>query len=134
MDSLSKRLEPKENTIPPILVYAQSLASIAPLGSASAYLTYALTYSLSSTVIAGILGALIYFLWVLIGYRYSKAIASTGGTYEFARVGGGELIGKVAGWLYWISYMIYLPSATTYLASVVLPSEFRLTPNDNRNY
>ncbi|QGA69140.1 APC family permease [Sulfolobus sp. E11-6] len=128
MDGLSKKLEPKENTIPPILVYAQSLASIAPLGSASAYLTYALTYSLSSTVIAGILGALIYFLWVLIGYRYSKVIASTGGTYEFARVGGGELIGRIAGWLYWMSYMIYLPSATTYLASVVLPSEFSLTP------
>ncbi|QXJ29282.1 hypothetical protein J5U23_02151 [Saccharolobus shibatae B12] len=128
MDSLSKKLEPKENTIPPILVYAQSLASIAPLGSASAYLTYALSYSLSSTVIAGILGSLIYFLWVLIGYRYSKVIASTGGTYEFARVGGGELTGRIAGWLYWISYMIYLPSATTYLASVVLPSEFSLTP------
>ncbi|WP_338598554.1 APC family permease [Sulfolobus tengchongensis] len=128
MVSLSKRLEPKESSISPILIYAQSLSSIAPLGSASAYLTYALTSSLSSTLIAGILGALIYFLWVLIGYRYSKVIASTGGTYEFARAGGGELIGRIAGWLYWISYMIYLPSAITYLSSVVLPSELNLSP------
>jgi len=126
MDSLSKKLEPKENTIPSYLVYAQSLSSIAPLGSASAYLTYALSASYSSTFIAGILGALIYFLWVLIGYRYSKVVASTGGTYDFARSGGGELLGKIAGWLYWISYAIYLPSATTYLTGIVLTSEFSL--------
>ena len=126
MDNLSKKLEPKENTIPSYLVYAQSLSSIAPLGSASAYLTYALSASYSSTFIAGILGALIYFLWVLIGYRYSKVVASTGGTYDFARSGGGELLGKIAGWLYWISYAIYLPSATTYLTGIVLTSEFSL--------
>lgn len=127
MVNLSKKLEPKENTVPSYLVYAQSLSSIAPLGSASAYLTFALSYSLSSTFLAGILGALIYFLWVLIGYRYSKVIASTGGTYEFARSGGGELIGKVAGWLYWLSYATYLPSAITYLTGIVLPSEYPLS-------
>ncbi|BFH72865.1 APC family permease [Sulfurisphaera javensis] len=126
MVSLSKKLEPKENSIPSYLVYAQSLSSIAPLGSASAYLTFALSDALSSTFIAGVLGALIYFLWVLIGYRYSKVVASTGGTYEFARRGGGELLGRIAGWLYWISYAIYLPSATTYLTGIVITSEFSL--------
>ncbi|QIW25228.1 APC family permease [Sulfolobus sp. S-194] len=128
MVNLSKKLEPKENTIPRYLIYAQSLSSIAPLGSASAYLTYALQYSLSSTFIAGIFGVLIYFLWVLIGYEYSKVIASTGGIYEFARRSGGELLGKIAGWLYWISYAIYLPSATTYLTGIVITSEFSFPP------
>ena len=127
MVSLSKKLEPKENTIPSYLVYAQSLSSIAPLGSASAYLTFALLSSYSATFIAGILGSFIYFLWVLIGYRYSKVVATTGGTYDFARSGGGELIGKIAGWLYWISYAIYLPSAITYLTGIVLTSEFSLS-------
>mgnify|MGYP001772521062 CR=1 FL=1 len=127
MVKLSKKLEPRENTIPSYLVYAQSLSSIAPLGSASAYLTFALSSSYSSTFIAGILGSLIYFLWVLIGYRYSKVVATTGGTYDFARSGGGELLGKIAGWLYWISYAIYLPSAITYLTGVVLTSEFSLS-------
>ena len=128
MDSLSKKLEPKENTIKPYLVYAQSLSSIAPLGSVSAYLTYAFTSSLSSTFVAGIIGALIYFLWVLIGYRYSKVVATTGGIYDFARSGGGELIGKIAGWLYWISYAVYLSSATTYLAGIVIPTVFNISP------
>ncbi len=124
MDSLSKKLEPKENSLPRYLVYAQSLASIAPLGSASAYLTYAFYSSYASTFIAGILGSLIYFIWVLIGYRYSKIIATTGGIYDFARSASGEMFGKIAGWLYWISYAIYLPSATTYLVGIVIPSEF----------
>ncbi|MFP3259501.1 MAG: APC family permease [Sulfolobus sp.] len=128
MDSLSKKLEPKENTIKPYLVYAQSLSSIAPLGSVSAYLTYAFSSSLSSTFLAGIIGVLIYFLWVLIGYRYSKVIATTGGIYDFARSGGGELIGKIAGWLYWISYAVYLSSATTYLSGIVIPTVFNVNP------
>ena len=128
MDSLSKKLEPKEESIRPELVYAQSLSSIAPLGSVSAYLTYALQSSLASTFIAGIVGALIYFLWVLIGYNYSKVVATTGGTYDFARSGGGELLGKIAGWWYWISYGIYLSSASTYLAGIVIPSEFSVNP------
>ncbi|BCU69556.1 APC family permease [Stygiolobus caldivivus] len=129
MDSLSKRLEPKEETIRPELVYAQSLSSIAPLGSVSAYLTYALSSSLASTFLAGLLGALIYFLWVLIGYRYSKVVATTGGTYDFARSGGGELLGKISGWLYWMSYTLYLSSASTYLAGVVITSEFNVDPS-----
>ncbi|TRM95998.1 APC family permease, partial [Sulfolobus sp. B1] len=124
MDSLSKKLEPKEGSLPRYLIYAQSLASIAPLGSASAYLTYAFYSSYASTFIAGILGSLIYFIWVLIGYRYSKIIATTGGIYDFARSASGEMLGKIAGWLYWISYAIYLPSATTYLVGIVIPSEF----------
>ncbi|TRM83796.1 APC family permease [Sulfolobus sp. A20-N-F6] len=124
MDSLSKKLEPKEGSLPRYLIYAQSLASIAPLGSASAYLTYAFYSSYASTFIAGILGSLIYFIWVLIGYRYSKIIATTGGIYDFARSASGEMLGKIAGWLYWISYAIYLPSATTYLVGIVIPFEF----------
>ena len=123
---MSKRLEPKENTLPKYLVIAQSLSSIAPLGSVSAYLTFALQASLASTFIASILGALIYLLWVLIGYNYSRIIATTGGTYDFAREASGELIGKIAGWLYWISYAIYLPSVTTYLVSIVLPTVFNI--------
>lgn len=126
MVSLSDRLKPKENTISSYLVFSQSLSSIAPLGSAAAYLTYALTFSLASTFYAGIFGVLIYGLWVIIGYRYSKYIATTGGTYDFARIAAGNLVGKIAGWLYWISYAIYLPSATTYISAIILPSIFNI--------
>lgn len=126
MVSLSKKLEPKENSIPKYLVISQSLSSIAPLGSVSAYLTFALMSSLASTGLASIVGMFIYLLWVIIGYRYSKVIASTGGTYEFARQASGETIGSIAGWLYWISYAIYLPSVTTYLVGIVLPSVINL--------
>ncbi|MBW9141894.1 MAG: APC family permease [Candidatus Aramenus sp.] len=122
MVSLSKKLEPKEDSIPKYLVVAQSLSSIAPLGSVSAYLTFAMTYSLASTGLSAILGSLVYLVWVIIGYRYSKVIASTGGTYEFAKQGGGELVGRIAGWLYWISYATYLSSVTTYLVSSVIPT------------
>ncbi|MFP3232760.1 MAG: APC family permease [Sulfolobaceae archaeon] len=128
MVNLSKKLEPREESVRSSLIYAQSLSSIAPLGSVSAYLTYALQSSLASTFLAGIMGALIYFLWVLIGYNYSKVIATTGGTYDFARSGGGELLGRIAGWLYWLSYGVYLSSASTYLAGIVIPSEFDVSP------
>ncbi len=127
MVSLSKKLEPKEESIPKYLVIAQSLGSIAPLGSVSAYLTFAMTYSLASTGLSAIVGALIYLVWVVIGYRYSRVIASTGGTYDFARQGGGETIGRVAGWLYWISYATYLTSVTTYLVSSVVPTLVNLS-------
>jgi amino acid transporter len=126
MVSLSKKLQPKENSIPKYLVISQSLSSIAPLGSVSAYLTFALIFSLASTGLASIVGMFIYLLWVIIGYRYSKVIASTGGTYEFARQASGETIGSIAGWLYWISYAIYLPSVTTYLVGIVLPTLLNL--------
>lgn len=122
---MAKRLEPKKESIEPHLVMAQSLSSIAPLGSVSAYLTFALGLSLASTSLASPLGVLIYLTWVLIGYRYSKKIASTGGIYEFSRSAAGDLIGKISGWLYWVSYMIYLPSVTTYLAYAAFPAEFQ---------
>ncbi|EZQ01777.1 amino acid permease [Candidatus Acidianus copahuensis] len=123
---LSDKLNPREESLPSYLIYAQSLSSIAPLGSASAYLTYALYDSYASTFLASIVGSLIYFLWVLIGYRYSKIIGTTGGIYDFAKSAKGQMVGSLAGWFYWISYAIYLPSATTYLVGIVLPSEFQL--------
>ncbi|AWR96592.1 APC family permease [Acidianus sulfidivorans JP7] len=122
----SKKLEPKEGTLPKYLIVAQSLSSIAPLGSVSAYLTFALQDSLAGTFIAAILGALIYLFWVLIGYNYSKIIATTGGIYDFAKFSAGNMVGKIAGWLYWISYAIYLPSVTTYLVGIVLPTVFNV--------
>ncbi len=120
--NIDKRLEPKKESIPKYLVIAQSLSSIAPLGSVSAYLTFAFQSSLASTFYASILGVLIYLLWVILGYNYSKIVATTGGIYDFAKTASTETIGKIAGWLYWISYAIYLPSVTTYLTGIVLPS------------
>ncbi|MEM3487720.1 MAG: hypothetical protein QW191_05590, partial [Conexivisphaerales archaeon] len=122
------RLELKESSLKPYLVVSQAISSIAPLGSVSAYLTFAMTYSLVSTTLAGILGVFIYFIWVIIGYRFSKYIASAGGIYDFARSGGGETVGKMAGWLYWISYAVYLPSSTAYITGIVLTSFFKLSP------
>ncbi|MDG6928398.1 MAG: APC family permease [Nitrososphaerota archaeon] len=123
-----RKLELKESSLKPYLVVAQAISSIAPLGSVSAYLTFAMTYSLVSTTLAGILGVIIYFMWVLIGYRYSKYIASAGGIYDFARSGGGETVGRISGWLYWISYAVYLPSSTAYITGIVLTSFFKLSP------
>ncbi|ARM75072.1 APC family permease [Acidianus manzaensis] len=122
----NKNLDPKKETLPKYLVVAQSLSSIAPLGSVSAYLTFAFQDSLAGTFIASILGVLIYLFWVLIGYNYSKIIATTGGIYDFAKFSAGNVVGKIAGWLYWISYAIYLPSVTTYLVGIVLPTLFNV--------
>lgn len=127
--NIDKRLEPKKESIPKYLVIAQSLSSIAPLGSVSAYLTFAFQSSLASTFYAAILGALIYLLWVMLGYNYSKIVATTGGIYDFAKTASTETVGKIAGWLYWISYAIYLPSVTTYLTGIVLPSVFNIPPS-----
>jgi len=111
----------KKASVPAYMVFAQSLSSIAPLSSTAALLTIVMSQSLASAPLATIIGVVIYGLWVAIGYSYSKAVASYGGTYEFARRSAGEGVARAVGWSYWLSYTIYLSAISSYLAGAVLP-------------
>ncbi|QKR00451.1 APC family permease [Metallosphaera tengchongensis] len=126
MDSLSQRLRIRESQLPFYLVFSQSMASIAPLSSVSAYLTVTLLTAGTSSGLATILGVLMYSTWAYIGYRFSKLYPSEGGTYTFARNIFGPRLSSAVGWIYWGSYVFYMVSTLTYLAGFLL--QFYNTP------
>lgn len=121
MDSLSKRLKIREDSISFPLIFSQSLSSIAPLGSVAAYLTFALEEAGPLTPLAAVLGVALYALWVYIAYGYSSVVESEGGTYQFALVSLPKTLAVITGWLYWGSYVLFILSTTSYVLGVVLP-------------
>ncbi len=120
---MSRRLPKglRERYLPWYMIFANSLATIAPLSSTAALLTYSMAQALASAPLAMAVGAMVYAPWVFIGYSYSKVIASYGGTYDFALASGGRRAAGAVGLLYLTAYLAYVPAVMSYGFEAVAP-------------
>ena len=96
-----------------------------PLALAAAYLPDAVggpaVSSMGVTVLAG---ALLFSAPLLIWWRYSEEVASSGGLYAFVERAAGRRIALVQGTVWTVSYFLYLPFTVTYLVYDQLPESF----------
>ncbi len=117
-------------SIPDYLLYGFAIASIGgPLALVTIYFftsSYPVgTYSLYATLF----GILLFLAPLLVWYKYSKKIVSSGGLYTFVEKAVGAKTAKLQGWIWLISYFLYLPYTVTYITYSLLPFLFRnLTP------
>ncbi|MDE1861186.1 MAG: hypothetical protein KGH72_05745 [Candidatus Micrarchaeota archaeon] len=73
--------------------------------------------------------AIALFSTVIIAWRrYSDKVASSGGLYSFVRYAAGERAAKLQGYIWMLSYFLYLPYTVTYLVFYALPAIFSI-PN-----
>jgi amino acid transporter len=77
--------------------------------------------SMGLTVLAG---AALFAAPLLIWWRYSEQIASDGGLYAFVERAAGRRVALVQGWIWTLSYFLYLPFTVTYLVYDQLPESF----------
>ena len=74
-----------------------------------------------SSLTLWLLGLLIYFVPVaLTVLELSSRIAGEGGLYLWTKAAFGDAHGFVAGWCYWVSNLVFLPSALLFGAGVLL--------------
>ena len=96
-----------------------------PLALAAAYLPDAVGgAAISSMGITVLAGALLFSAPLLIWWRYSAEVASSGGLYAFVERAAGRRIALVQGAIWTISYFLYLPFTVTYLVYEQLPASF----------
>lgn len=120
----------ERESIPDWLLYGFAIASIGgPLALVTLNFfssSYAAgTYSLYATL----LGILIFIAPLAVWYRYSKSIASSGGLYTFVEKALGRKAANVQGWIWLVSYFLYLPYTVSYITYELLPAVFsNITP------
>jgi hypothetical protein len=61
---------------------------------------------------------------MLVWWRFSARIASSGGLYAFTRLAVGERVARVQGWTWVISYQLYLGFTVTEVVYDLLPQAF----------
>ena len=111
--------------IPDHLLYGFGIAAIGgPLAIIAIYF-FTTTYLAGQyTIYAIMLGVLAFIAPLAVWYRYSKKIASSGGLYTFVKEAVGERIAKVQGWIWIISYFLYLPYTVVYISYQLVPAIF----------
>lgn len=112
-------------SIPDYLLYGFAIASIGgPLALVTIYL-FSSTYMTGAySSYAMLFGTLLFIAPLMVWYRYSKRIASSGGQYTFVKRAVGEKTAKLQGWLWLLSYFLYLPYTVTYITYSLLPFLF----------
>jgi amino acid transporter len=116
----------ERKSLPAALFTGFALSAIGgPLALAAVYLPDAVggpaIASMGVTVLAG---ALLFSAPLLIWWRFSAEIASSGGLFAFVERAAGRRIALVQGAIWTVSYFLYLPFTVTYLVYEQLPESF----------
>jgi amino acid transporter len=115
----------EKGSIPDFLLYGVAIAAI---GGPLALITlnfFTSSYSAGSySIYATLLGIVIFLAPLAVWYKYSKNIASAGGLYTFVEKALGTKAAKVQGWIWLISYFLYLPYTVSYITYSLIPVMF----------
>jgi hypothetical protein len=126
----------ERGSLPAALFAGFALAAIGgPLALAAAYLPDAVGgAAISSMGITVLAGALLFSAPLLIWWRYSEEVASSGGLYAFVERAAGRRVALVQGAIWTVSYFLYLPFTVTYLVYDQLPESFPAIAHHPRAY
>ena len=80
--------------------------------------------ALDSIGLVTLAGAALFAAPMLVWWRFSARIASSGGLYAFTRLAVGERVAWVQGWTWVISYLLYLGFTVTQVVYDLLPQAF----------
>jgi amino acid transporter len=116
----------ERGTLPNALFAGFALCCVGgPLALAALYLPGAVGgAAISSMGLTVLAGAALFAAPLLIWWRYSGEIASDGGLYAFVERAAGRRVALVQGWIWTLSYFLYLPFTVTYLVYDQLPQSF----------
>ena len=78
----------------------------------------------SAPALAVVLGSAVFVAPLAIWIAYSRRIASPGGLTAFVEAAAGRPVALVQGWIWIVSYFLYLPYTVTYVVYDVLPVLF----------
>lgn len=67
------------------------------------------------------LGLALFLAPLAVWLGYSRAVASSGGLYAFVAHAVGPRLARVQGWVWTVSYILYLPYTVTYIVFYLLP-------------
>src|SRR6185295_15191402 len=79
---------------------------------------------ISSIGLITVAGVALFAAPMLVWWRYSGEIASSGGLYTFVERAAGRRVALVQGCIWTFSYFLYLPFTVTYLVYDQLPESF----------
>lgn len=114
-----------KNSVPEYLIYGFAISTIGgPAALIAINLIGAAGSSLQSLILQSVLAALIFLCPLMVWYRYSKKVASSGGLYSFVKSAAGEKVAKIQGYVFMISYFLYLPYTVTFIVYYLLPVIF----------
>jgi len=116
----------ERGTLPTALFAGFAVSAVGgPLALATLYLPDAVgSRAISSMGLVALAGAALFAAPLLIWWRYSAQIASDGGLYTFVERAAGRRVALVQGWIWTLSYFLYLPFTVTYLVYDQLPQSF----------
>ncbi len=116
----------ERGSLPSVLFAGFALSAVGgPLALAAAYLPDAVGgAAISSMGITVLAGGLLFSAPLLIWWRYSEEVASSGGLFAFVERAAGRRIALVQGAIWTVSYFLYLPFTVTYLVYNQLPESF----------
>ncbi len=80
--------------------------------------------ALDSIGLVVLAGAALFIAPMLIWWRFSGRIASSGGLYSFTRLAVGDRVARVQGWTWVVSYQLYLGFTVTEVVYDLLPQAF----------
>lgn len=108
--------------IPEYLVYLFAIASVGgPLALVSLNFFNSSYLAGPNALYATLGGAALFIAPLAVWYRYSKT-SSSGGLYAFVEKAAGKRVADAQGWLWIISYFLYLPWTVAYITYNLLPS------------
>jgi amino acid transporter len=116
----------ERRTLPPALFAGFALSCVGgPLALAALYLPDAVgSRAIPAMGLTVAAGAALFAFPLLIWWRYSGEIASSGGLYTFVERAAGRRVALVQGCIWTLSYFLYLPFTVTYLVYDQLPESF----------
>jgi amino acid transporter len=116
----------ERGTLPTALFAGFALSCVGgPLALAALYLPDAVgSRAIPAMGLVVAAGAALFAFPLLIWWRYSGEIASSGGLYAFVERAAGRRVALVQGWIWTSSYFLYLPFTVTYLVYDQLPETF----------
>ncbi len=117
--------------IPDYLLLGFAISSIGgPLALAAIFLTSSASSGIHDIPATLLIGIILFSTVILIWMRYSDRIASSGGLYAFVKEASGERIARLQGYVWILSYFLYLPYTVTYIVFYILPSIFSVSNPD----
>ncbi len=107
--------------LPPLVLIGFALAGTSPVALVAVTLSGATGLALRLLVPATTV-ALVFFLAPLaVWLGYSRSIAAQGGLFAFVERAAGRPLALVQGWVWTLSYVLYLPYTVTYIVYYLMP-------------
>jgi len=98
-----------------------AVAGVSPLALVAVSLATATGLRLAFLVPATAAGLALFVAPLAVWSGFSRSIASEGGLYAFVERAAGSRLAKVQGWIWIVSYLLYLPYTVTYIVYYLLP-------------